>query len=458
MNSESGRCGAIQNPQSKIANPRRQRLILALEDGRAFFGYAAGDGPQGGGPAERQHLEAEGELVFCTAMTGYQEVCSDPSYRGQLVVLTYPLIDNYGINAADHESTRPWLHALVVREYCPQPSNWRATGQLAGWLGLHGIPICEGVDTRALTRHLRTHGAQRAVLAPPQFQGSAGTGVRPRDQGAGSTPLPPPEDGDAGAWLLGRTPGAAEDVARLVERARRVAPLSEQALVAQVSRPETERFDAGVWAPFPEPRRASKAYRVVLIDCGVKHNIPRSLARRGLDTVLVPYDATVEGIEALRPAGVVIGNGPGDPDGDPSLKGTIETVRRLIEGPVRRRGLPLAGICLGHQVTGLAVGGHTSRLKFGHRGANHPVKDLRTGRVYVTAQNHGFQVEAASIPAASGFEVSHVNLNDGSVEGLAHRALPVFTVQYHPEASPGPQDSQYLFDRFVEQIERHAGG
>ncbi|MGH2351951.1 MAG: glutamine-hydrolyzing carbamoyl-phosphate synthase small subunit [Chloroflexota bacterium] len=415
----------------------RRKLILALEDGRAFFGYAVepSDGP---GP-----LEAEGELVFCTAMTGYQEVCSDPSYRGQIVVLTYPLIDNYGINSADRESTRPWLHGLIVREYSPRPSNWRATDQLVDWLGAYGIPICQEIDTRALTRHLRTHGAKRAILAPPNPDAL------------------PPENGDAGAWLLGRTPGAAEEVSRLVRRANQIVPLSEQALVAQVAGPRGagsfEQFDSGVWAPFPEPRRASKPYRVALIDCGVKHNIPRSLARRGLETIIVPYDTTIEQLEALQPAGVVIGNGPGDPDGDPSLKGTIETLRRLIDGPVRQRGMPLTAVCLGHQVLGLAIGGRTSRLKFGHRGANHPVKDLRTGRVYITSQNHGFQVDAGSIPPESGFEVSHVNLNDGSVEGLAHKELPVFTVQYHPEASPGPQDNQYLFDRFVDELEGRGG-
>jgi carbamoyl-phosphate synthase small subunit len=413
-----------------------QRLILALEDGRAFFGYAVAPP----GKTDWRPAEAQGELVFCTAMTGYQEVCSDPSYRGQIVVLTYPLINNYGVNPADQESTRPWLQALIVREYCPRPSNWRATEHLATWLDSQGIPICEGIDTRALTRHLRTHGAKRAVLAPPH----------PDDL--------PAEDGDPGAWLLGRTPGTDAAVGRLVQRARAVPPLSEQALVAQVSGPAYERVDQSVWAPFPEPRRASRPYRVVLIDCGVKHNIARSLSRRGLETLLVPYDTSAGEIMDLAPHGVVIGNGPGDPDGDPSLKPTIETLRALIEGPVSRQGMPLAGVCLGHQVTGLAIGGSTSRLKFGHRGANHPVQDLQTGRVHITSQNHGFQVDGDSIPEARGFAVSHVNLNDGSVEGLTHREWPLWTVQYHPEASPGPQDNQYLFDRFVDALEgRHRG-
>jgi carbamoyl-phosphate synthase small subunit len=402
----------------------RQKLILALEDGRAFFGFSVG-----------APLESEGELVFCTGMTGYQELCTDPSYRGQIVVLTYPLIDNYGINRDDHESTRPWLHGLIVREYCPQPSNWRADGTLAKWLAEHKIPVAEGFDTRALTRHLRTHGALRAVLGRPDAAAL------------------PAQNHDDGAWLLGRTPGIEKEVARLAERARGIAPLSDQALVSQVAGPEYEKVDESVWAPWSEPKRATKPHRVVLIDCGVKHNIARSLMRRGLDVKIVSYDATAEEIMALEPDGVVIGNGPGDPDGDPSLKGTIETLRTLIEGPVKERRMPLTAVCLGHQALGLAIGAQTRRLKFGHRGANHPVKDLATGRVYITSQNHGFHVDGSTIPVESGFEVSHVNLNDGSVEGLRHKELPVFTVQYHPEASPGPQDNQYLFDRFVEELE-----
>ena len=408
-----------------LPTQERHKLILALEDGRAFFGFSVGAA-----------MPAEGELVFCTGMTGYQELCTDPSYRGQIVVLTYPLIDNYGVNVQDHESTRPWLHGLIVREYCQQPSNWRANGTLADWLAESGIPVAEGFDTRALTRHLRTHGALRAVLAQP-------------DRAA-----LPASNHDDGAWLLGRTPGIEKEVAQLVERAKGIAPLSDQALVAQVAGPEFERVDHSVWAPWAEPKQATRRHKVVLIDCGVKHNIARSLQRRGLDVQIVSYDATADEIMALEPDGVVIGNGPGDPDGDPSLKGTIETLRALIEGPVKELRMPLTAVCLGHQALGLAIGAQTKRLKFGHRGANHPVKDLSTGRVYITSQNHGFHVDGGTIPEESGFEVSHVNLNDGSVEGLRHKTLPVFTVQYHPEASPGPQDNQYLFDRFVEELER----
>jgi len=412
----------------------RQKLILALEDGRAFFGFGTGPSTAAG------VLEVEGELVFCTGMTGYQELCTDPSYRGQIVVLTYPLIDNYGINKDDFESTRPWLHGLIVREYCSGPSNWRANGQLAEWLAESQIPVAEGFDTRALTRHLRTHGALRAVLGAPRAEAM------------------PDQDGDGGAWLMGRTEGIQGEVDRLVKRARHIPQLSEQALVAQVSGPEFEKVDQSVWAPWVEPKKASASFRVVLIDCGVKHNIARSLTRRGLDVQIVPYDATTEQIMALQPDGVVIGNGPGDPDGDPSLRGTIQTLRELLEGPVKERRMPLTAVCLGHQVMGLAIGAETARLKFGHRGANHPVKDLKTGRVYITSQNHGFHVDGSTIPAGSGFVVSHVNLNDGSVEGLAHKELPVFTVQYHPEASPGPQDNQYLFDRFVDELEASRRG
>lgn len=399
-------------------------MILALEDGTAHFAYAVGE-----------PYRAEGELVFNTAMTGYQEVCTDPSYRGQLVVLTYPLIDNYGINAVDQESTRPWLAALIVREFCLEPSNWRQQGTLCDPLAHYQVPICQGVDTRALTRHLRVHGAQRAVLSPP-------------DPAA----LPAAND-DAHAWLIGRTPGIEAEVKRLVEQARRVLPLSEQDLVAEVAPDAAAPWQEGTpltWAPWPPPRRAPRPARVAVIDCGVKHNIPRSLAQRGLETIILPYDVSIEEVLAVQPEGIVLGNGPGDPE---TIAGTVATVRALLEGPTRQRGLPLMGVCLGHQLVGLAIGGTTSRLKFGHRGANHPVTDVRSRRVHITSQNHGFQVDRDSIARSTGFYVSHVNLNDGSVEGLAHQELPVFTVQYHPEAAPGPQDNQYLFDRFVDLIQ-----
>ena len=407
------------------------RFILALEDGRSFFGFRALD------PGQSAHDEAAtgtgGEAVFCTAMTGYQEICTDPSFRGQITTLTYPLIDNYGINADDFESARPWINALVVREYCTGPSNWRTNGSLSTWLGQHGIPIVEGIDTRSLTRHLRMHGAMRACLAPARAGTVAG-------------------DTDPGAWINGRTPGARAEAEYLSTLAKALPVLEEQELVEGVSTSALGLVDHDTWAPFAPPPQSPHAHRVVLIDCGVKHNIARSLTRRGLDTVIVPYHTSAEEILALQPAGVVIGNGPGDPSAG-ALATTVQTLRTLLDGPVARGRMALTAVCLGHQVMGLAIGAQTSRLRFGHRGANHPVRDVTTGRVYITSQNHGFQVDATTIPAASGFTVSHVNVNDGSVEGLAHRELPVFTVQYHPEASPGPQDNQYLFDRFVDSLE-----
>jgi carbamoyl-phosphate synthase small subunit len=408
------------------------RFILALEDGRSFFGFRALD--DGQSPDDGASIGVGGEVVFCTAMTGYQEICTDPSFRGQITTLTYPLIDNYGINAHDMESSRPWLTALVVREYCARPSNWRTTGTLSTWLASYGIPVIHGIDTRALTRHLRVNGAMRAIVSPPR----AGGHVR-------GTP-------DPATWVLGRAAGADDEAAYFADQARALPTLEDQALVHEVSASASGHVRHETWAPFATPRQSGTSHRVVLIDCGVKHNIARSLVRRNLETVIVPYDTPVERIIELDPAGVVIGNGPGDP-GAPSLSRTVATLRSLIEGPVRAGRMALTAVCLGHQVMGLAIGARTSRLKYGHRGANHPVRDLATGRVHITSQNHGFQVDATTIPPESGFAVSHVNANDGSVEGLAHRTLPIFTVQYHPEASPGPQDNQYLFDRFASAMD-----
>ena len=409
--------------------------ILALEDGHTSLGY----GVLAAGRTGNGHLAAAGELVFTTAMTGYQETCTDPSYRGQLVVLTYPLINNYGVADGDAESRQPWLAGLIVREYCPEPSHWRANNGLAEYLAAQGIPVVEGFDTRALTRHLRTYGALRARLAPAD------------------DPLTAAARRDPAAWLRGTTPRASEASASLAAEAQRVIPLSEQDLVGQVTIPETETFADTSWEGWPEPRRAPERRRVVLVDCGIKRNLPRSLARRGLEPVLVPYATTADEIMALNPDGVLIGNGPGDPE---AVEATIETVRALIgtNGPVARDRLPLIGVCLGNQLLGLAADATTSRLKFGHRGANHPVLDKRTGRVHITSQNHGFQVDGDALSPDSGFDVSHVNLNDGSVEGLRHRDLPVLSVQYHPEASPGPQDNQYLFDEFIDLMEMKQAG
>jgi carbamoyl-phosphate synthase large subunit len=367
-----------------------------LEDGRVFVGEALGADAVG-----------EGEVVFNTAMTGYQEVLTDPSYAGQMVCMTYPLQGNYGVRDADAESSRPWARALVVRWACPVPSHHSSEASLDEYLKRWKVPAITEIDTRALTRHLRTHGALRAVLTHES-----------------------------------ETPSEAR-LAELTEMARRVTPLAEQDLVAQASRTSTEEW---LEALPPELRRAHHAdgagLSIAVVDYGVKTNILRSLRERGCRVVVLPHTATWADIEATGADGMVLANGPGDPA---VLDGPVELARRAIGR------IPIFGICLGHQIIGRAAGATTSRLPFGHHGANHPVKDLETGKVHITSQNHEFQVDAASIPAGD-FFVSQRNLNDGSVEGLSHRSLPVFSVQYHPEGCPGPQDNQHLYDRFVEMV------
>ena len=373
-----------------------QVAVLALEDGAVFYGRPFG-------AIDALAHGRRGEVVFATGMTGYQEICTDPSYRGQMVVLTYPLVGNYGITAEDCESWRPWLSALLVRECCDEYSNWRASESLDRWLARHGIPgVCE-LDTRALTRHLRTHGTLRGIL-----------GASDADE------IP--------------------DVAAMVAEAQRVRTVTELDVVGEVA-------VAGKQMQAWEPLAADSGNpRVLLIDTGFKHTIARCLAQRGLDVVIAPPRLTLAALDALAPDGVLLANGPGDPE---SVAGLVAFTRKLL-----RRKTPLMGICLGHQILGLAIGAHTSRLPFGHHGANHPVLEVRTGRVTVTSQNHTFQIDAASLPPASGFYVSHVNLSDGSVEGLAHESLPAFSVQYHPEAAPGPEDNRYLFDHFAALVQR----
>ncbi|MBX6341408.1 MAG: glutamine-hydrolyzing carbamoyl-phosphate synthase small subunit, partial [Thermomicrobiaceae bacterium] len=365
-------------------NPNARGAII-LEDGRIFRGVPFG-----------ADVEAEGEAVFTTTMTGYQEVATDPSFMGQIVCMTYPLIGNYGVTPGDDESRRPWVAGMIVREYCDEPSNWRATGTFRDYLVEHGIPALHSVDTRALTRHIRSHGTMRALLVPD-------------------------------------VAGRSEDELR--ERARRAWAPGDVDVVEVVTTPERREL------------REEEALHLVLVDCGVKENILRSLERRGVRVTVVPYDTPAEEILALDPDGVVTSPGPGDPE---NAEPAVATVRRLLDAQ-----LPYMGICLGHQLLGLAVGARTSKLKFGHRGGNHPVKDLLTGEVHITSQNHGYQVDAASVPVDQGWRISAINLNDGSVEGLTHVSLPVFSIQYHPEGSPGPQDNQYLFDRFIERVRRH---
>lgn len=356
---------------------------LALEDGRIFPGRPFG-APK----------EADGEVVFTTCMTGYQEIATDPSFRGQLVCLTYPIIGNYGVTPGDDESRQPWASALIVREYVDEPSHWQMTGTLDGYLKERGIPGIADVDTRALTRHIRTHGLVRGVLVPNR------TGLSDAD---------------------------------LVERARKAPLTSDIDAVGDVSTLASRDYAGPLDAP-----------HVVVLDCGLKENIVRSLVARGVHVTVVPHDTSYAEIRALAPDGVLCSPGPGDPE---NADEAVETVRQVLES-----GLPYAGVCLGHQLLALAIGAKTSRLPFGHRGGNHPVLDLVTGQVRVTSQNHGFQVESDSIPTAAGWHVAHLNLNDGSVEGLMHDTLPAFSIQYHPEGAPGPQDSQDLFDRFLAMV------
>ncbi len=366
--------------------------VLALEDGRIFRGYAFG-----------ADLACEGEVVFNTSMTGYQEICTDPSYRGEIVCLTYPLIGNYGTTHLDDESRQPWISGLIVRDYTPYWSNWRGEGSLHRYLQQLGIPGIYGLDTRALTRHLRSKGLMRGVI------------VRVK-------------------------PGMTDE--DLVNRAKSSLMPADKNVVGEVTTPALYRY--------PARSLEGQTLKLAVIDCGLKENILRSLARRGVDATVVPYDAKLSDILALQPDAIFSSPGPGDPE---NSRPTIET----LQGVVARQ-IPFFGICLGHQLLGLAIGASTSRLKFGHRGGNHPVKDLQTGKVYITSQNHGFQVEAATVPTDLGWMVSQINLNDGSVEGLAHESLPVFTVQYHPEGSPGPQDNQYLFDRFLTMVKARDEG
>ncbi|MBP2020168.1 carbamoyl-phosphate synthase small subunit [Symbiobacterium terraclitae] len=359
---------------------------LVLEDGTLFAGEGFG------APAVQA-----GEVVFNTGMTGYQEVVTDPSYYGQIVVMTYPLIGNYGVTLADGESRQPWIGGFVVKALCDRPSHWQAVGSLSDYLAQHGVPGLSGIDTRALTRHLRSHGTMRGVIATVADDAE-------------------PDQDQVAAW---------------VEQAR---AFRMKDAVRRVTTPESYRI------PGPGPR-------VVALDFGAKENILRELIARGCDVTVLPATATAEEVLALRPDGVVLTNGPGAPTDVPEA---VATVRTLLA----RGDLPMFGICLGHQIAALALGARTYKLPYGHRGANHPVKELATGRVHITSQNHGYAVAAESLPPE--VVVTHVSIHDGTVEGIAHRRLPLFTVQYHPEACPGPRENRYLFDRFLAMMARGA--
>jgi len=371
-----------------------------LEDGRAFVGLALG-----------ADVPGQGEVVFNTAMTGYQEVLTDPSYAGQMLCMTYPLQGNYGVREADAESERPWARAMIVRWACPAPSHHSSEASLDEYLRRWSVPAIREIDTRALTRHLRNHGTMRAVLSHEN-----------------------------------RPPSQAR-LAELASAAARVTPLSDQDLVAETSRPAmVEWLDPLPSELRPRSQTDGAGLSIAVVDYGVKSNILRSLKERGCRVIVLPHTAEWADIEATGADGLILSNGPGDPA---VLDGPVELARQALGR------IPMFGICLGHQILGRAAGATTSRLPFGHHGANHPVKDLETGLVHITSQNHEFQVDAASIPAGDLF-VSQRNLNDGSVEGLGHRRLPAFSVQYHPEGCPGPQDNQHLYDRFLAMVrERH---
>jgi carbamoyl-phosphate synthase small subunit len=373
-----------------------KEAVLVLRDGRLFRGEALG-----------AVGETTGEVIFNTAMSGYQEILTDPSYRGQIVTMTYPLIGNYGCNDEDVESRRPWANGLIVKEASAYPSSWRGRISLDQYLKNHGIVGLQGIDTRALTRHLRDHGAQDGIISSADL-----------------------------------------DVEGLRRRVTALPQIIGQDLVKDVTVDKAYGWSEGEWTlergySTPPPGR----FKVVAYDAGIKLNILRQLRTAGCEVVVVPATTPTAGVLEHKPNGVFLSNGPGDPEGVPYL---VESVRGLL-GKV-----PIFGICLGHQILGLAAGGRTYKLPFGHHGANHPVRDLATGRIEITSQNHNFAVDPASV-ASGGWEPTHLNLNDNTCEGLRHRELPVFCVQYHPEASPGPHDANYLFGRFTDLMATAVG-
>ena len=389
----------------------RKRAVLALEDGTVFEGIGFG-----------AEVTQTGEICFNTSMTGYQEILTDPSYRGQIVTMTCPLIGNYGTTEVDSESCQVHVRGFVIEELCDIPSNWRSEKSLHDYLADSGVPGIEGIDTRALTKRLRVAGAMRATLCADGSLDADGAVAAAKDA--------PPMEGSDFVKEVTTKEGYQWDPESKLSR--------EWTIVNETSGELLEETDGEMYRPLIDPK-----CRIVAYDFGIKRNILRSLRQKGFEVEVVNSRTPASEVLAINPDGVFLSNGPGDPA---ALDYIHDEVKQIIDKK------PVFGICLGHQVLAHAFGGKTFKLKFGHRGGNHPVKDLRTDKIAITSQNHGFAADGDSLP--SHIEVTHVNLNDDTVEGMRHRDYPVFSVQYHPEAAPGPNDASYFFEEFANLIDQ----